>query len=138
MRSGIVSLREPSAPLTVETDSGYWPTPRAKEDCDYQYSNGDHDKPRLTLRGAVRKWPTPNAGDYKAGMSNAPNRQQSSLPRSLALEAGIVSGGRGGPNPLWVEWLMGWPMGWTALAPLATDKFQQWCDAHGKSSRDAA
>src|ERR1041385_5304003 len=25
MRSGIVSLREPSAPLTVETDSGYWP-----------------------------------------------------------------------------------------------------------------
>jgi len=30
----------------------------------------------------------------------------------------------GGPlNPEWVEWLMGWPLGWTDLKPLATDKF---------------
>lgn len=133
MRSGIVFLRVPSAPLIVATDSGYWPTPRAPEGCDYQYSNGDHNKPRLTLRGAVRKWPTPNANDHKAGMSNAPNRQQSSLPRTLALEAGVVSGGRGGPNPPWVEWLMGWPMGWTALVPLETGKFQQWLRTHGES-----
>jgi len=27
-------------------------------------------------------------------------------------------------NPMWVEWLMGWPLGWTDLKPLATDKFQ--------------
>jgi hypothetical protein len=25
-------------------------------------------------------------------------------------------------NPTWVEWLMGWPLGWTDLKPLATDK----------------
>jgi hypothetical protein len=24
-------------------------------------------------------------------------------------------------NPDWVEWLMGWPIGWTALAPLEGD-----------------
>ena len=32
-------------------------------------------------------------------------------------------------NPPWVEWLMGWPIGWTDLKPLVTDKFrsvQQW------------
>jgi hypothetical protein len=25
-------------------------------------------------------------------------------------------------NPTWVEWLMGWPIGWTDCEPLATDK----------------
>jgi len=38
----------------------------------------------------------------------------------------------GGPlNPMWVEWLMGWPLGWTDLGPLAMDRFQQWCASHG-------
>jgi hypothetical protein len=35
-------------------------------------------------------------------------------------------------NPTWVEWLMGWPLGWTDCAPLAMDKFRQWCASHGK------
>jgi len=35
------------------------------------------------------------------------------------------------PNPLFAEWLMGWPMGWTDLKPLATDKFQRWQHSHG-------
>ena len=26
---------------------------------------------------------------------------------------------------------MGWVIGWTACAPLATDKFREWCDSHG-------
>jgi len=30
----------------------------------------------------------------------------------------------GGPlNPTWVEWLMGWPLGWTDLELLATGKY---------------
>lgn len=33
-------------------------------------------------------------------------------------------------NPDWVEWLMGWPIGWTALRPLATDRFRSWL--HGR------
>lgn len=33
----------------------------------------------------------------------------------------------GGPlNPPWVEWLMGWPIGWTDCAPLGMDRFQEW------------
>jgi hypothetical protein len=28
------------------------------------------------------------------------------------------------------EWLMGWPMGWTAREPLATGKFQEWRRLH--------
>lgn len=35
-------------------------------------------------------------------------------------------------NPEWVEWLMGWPLGWTSvLQPLATDRFREWQQQHG-------
>ena len=33
-------------------------------------------------------------------------------------------------NPEWVEWLMGWPIGWTACEPLATDRFHEWQRQH--------
>jgi hypothetical protein len=60
------------------------------------------------------------------------------LARALALQRQMSvttktmkasHGGRGYLNPYWAEWLMGWPIGWTDLKPLATDKFrnvQQW------------
>lgn len=35
---------------------------------------------------------------------------------------------------LWIsfrEWMMGWPIKWTALEPLETGRFQQWLDSHG-------
>ena len=28
-------------------------------------------------------------------------------------------------NPTWVEWLMGWPLGWTDLKPLEMVKYQR-------------
>jgi hypothetical protein len=37
----------------------------------------------------------------------------------------------GKPTPLNYEWLMGWPIGWTALEPLATDRFRRWLEQHG-------
>ena len=39
-------------------------------------------------------------------------------------------------NPEWTEWLMGWPMGWTDLKPLATDKFQEFEQQHGSYFMD--
>lgn len=35
------------------------------------------------------------------------------------------------PTPEFGEWLMGLPIGWTNLEPLATDKFRQWLEQHG-------
>jgi hypothetical protein len=35
-------------------------------------------------------------------------------------------------NPEWVEWLMGWPIGWTALNPLGMDRFREWLQQHGR------
>ena len=42
----------------------------------------------------------------------------------------VVAGGS--LNPTWVEWLMGWPLGWTDLKPLEMDKFRQWQRSHGR------
>ena len=44
-------------------------------------------------------------------------------------------GQRGQLNPDWVEWLMGWPIGWTALKPLGMGRFARWCELHGISCR---
>ncbi len=77
-----------------------------------QDSKGKRDL-RLDVKKAM--WPTPNAQDHKAGMSLAPNRQQSSLPRSVASVEAVKQTECGGLNPTWVEWLMGFPLGWTDL-----------------------
>ena len=37
----------------------------------------------------------------------------------------------GGINLPLREWIMGWPIGWTALEPLGTDRFQRWLRSHG-------
>ena len=42
----------------------------------------------------------------------------------------LVEQNGGRLNPTWVEWLMGWPLGWTDLKPLEMDKFQQWQQQH--------
>jgi DNA (cytosine-5)-methyltransferase 1 len=43
-----------------------------------------------------------------------------------AKRSEIVTHNGGKLNPDWVEWLMGWPIGWTDLRPLAMDKFLPW------------
>lgn len=35
------------------------------------------------------------------------------------------------PTLNFMEWLMGYPIGWTELKPLETDKYQQWLNSHG-------
>lgn len=99
------------------------PTPKVATG-DYCYDRGDHDKPRLNLSGAVKfieelravnRLNTPTAQDAKC------NGSASQVGRdSLNAQVG------GSLNPDWVEWLMGWPIGWTGLRPLATGRFLTW------------
>jgi hypothetical protein len=35
------------------------------------------------------------------------------------------------PNPMWVEWLMGWPLQWTETGASVTDRFREWRRLHG-------
>jgi hypothetical protein len=41
-------------------------------------------------------------------------------------------GRREPPNPPFLEWLMGWPIGWTETVALETDRFQSWLHSHGR------
>ena len=43
--------------------------------------------------------------------------------RGLNTQVSPMGGNGGALNPTWVEWLMGWPLGWTDLKPLETDKY---------------
>jgi hypothetical protein len=77
---------------------------------------------RETASGLLPKWPTPTA--HNAKETNAPSESLRNTP-TLAAQAG-------GPlSPTWIEWLMGWPLGWTALDVSATDRYQQWLRSHG-------
>jgi len=68
-------------------------------------------------------WPTPMAHNAQEGAYPAEYRRNSP---TLAARVG------GKLNPAWVEWLMGWPLGWTGLEPLEMDKFRLWLQQHGK------
>ena len=69
-------------------------------------------------------WPTPTANMYKGSSAaviraDGKNRSWDSL--HYAVEQVTDIGGK--LNPTWVEWLMGWPLEWTDLKPLETDRF---------------
>ncbi|AIS94251.1 putative cytosine-specific methyltransferase [Burkholderia thailandensis MSMB59] len=42
----------------------------------------------------------------------------------------------GKTSPATWEYMMGWPIGWTDLRPLATDRFQSWLQQHSPFSND--
>ncbi len=65
---------------------------------------------------ALEKWPTPLSTEHKANRQARENHQNGLTQAVLATESG------GQLNPTWVEWLMGWPPGWTDLKPLEMDK----------------
>ena len=112
-----------------------FPTPTAS--CGGKESNRKTGKKLITV---VSQFPTPRTQGMCGGTG--------SFQKMKDLEAkGIITSderrqmtaGSGGQlNPTWVEWLMGWPLEWTALKPLATDKFRQWRQLHsGFCSEDS-
>ena len=116
-----------------------WPTPRANSAMAAAItpeSAWNPDRfPNLETAVGKKMWPTPTA--HNAQECASPSEFGRNTP-TLAAQAA------GGPltqpmilNPAWVEWLQGWPMGWTDLEPLAMGKVAQWLDAHGKCSHEA-
>lgn len=76
---------------------------------------------------------TPQARDYRSGSLDRWNDPRRS--RNLNDQVGGLL------NPEWEEWVMGWPIGWTELKPLAMDRFQEWQRQHSpflNQTRDAA
>ena len=88
-------------------------------------------KAQVTLVTAVAQlerenFPTPCATDYKGAGQSGQLRDrldyaaERGATKNKTFTAPTVPGGQ--LNPTWVEWLMGWTLGWTDLKPLVMDK----------------
>jgi len=79
-------------------------------------------------------WPTPKANKVHPMITDK-NREKLAARNKANLEeviAGNCNGATGQLNPAWVEWLMGYPMGWTELKDWATPSSRK---SHTKSSK---
>jgi len=115
MRNGACWALSKPEHHTDDNESGFLPTPTAA---------ANMLSPSMQKWPAhLRMWPTPTAHNAKEG--GYPAEHNRNTP-TLAAQAG------GALNPTWVEWLMGWPLGWTDCAVSATDKYRWWRRLHGK------
>jgi DNA (cytosine-5)-methyltransferase 1 len=88
-----------------------WPTPTV---CGNYNRKGASPTSGDGLATAVLKCATPTARDWRSGKASDATMERNSRPLSEQIGGSL--------NPTWVEWLMGWPLGWTDLKPLETDK----------------
>lgn len=73
--------------------------------------------------------PTPVARDHRHGGPADSRKRQGSPPlNEVAHQSGLT----GGVFIALREWMMGWPLGWSACEPLATGRFPQWQRSHGE------
>jgi len=141
-KNGGPNSRGSKGDLRLSAAVHQFPTPCAR---DYRSPNL---KP-FSERGGGRKgeqlvnfiahFPTPRAGSKSgggAGLDGGSGARKAMVDRFGEEEAKALGSG-GQLNPPWVEWLMGWPIGWTGLKPLETDRFQQWLHSHTKRSTAA-
>jgi hypothetical protein len=123
MRSGIAYRLPPLVPRISGTGCSFWPTPRALE-----IRNGDSHLRERTKPGRAGpsgltsmvqyvesgRYPTPTARDYRSGKGKTQAERGRTAGPSLAeMSGGLL-------NPQWVEWLMGFPLGWTDLGDSET------------------
>ncbi len=151
--NGGLYLRQTLVRPIEEKESGYWLTPncmdslppRLPEALKKQYENNRQGRTtHSTLREQVvypppnQMWPTPAARDYKGAnsfkttsekISQGKRSHMGQLPNAIMMEEQASIGGT--LNPTWVEWLMGWPLGWTDLKPLVMDKSLYVQQQHG-------
>jgi len=130
MRSGVCWERTTSEHHTKEIGSGFWPTP-VKDDTGIRRSKYAQGGTPLSL--AIQTWPTPTKSDYAARRKT--DKWQGGDLVSTVTEKEENQGrpqprAGGKLNPMWVEWLMAWPMGWTDSEPLGMDRFQEWRRLH--------
>jgi hypothetical protein len=87
-----------------------WPTPTARDHKDGQFN------PNVPINGLLGRavWRTPTARDHKGASGVAYKLERGS---AVGLNDQVKSENGGALNPAWVEWLMGFPPGWTDIGP---------------------
>lgn len=113
---------------TEEKESGSldgWPTPTV---------NGNYNRKGASktsgdgLATVVSKWPTPTAPS-KNGVGRMDEWGGSNARKSIRG----YKESKSKLNPDWVEWLMGWPIGWTSLEPLQGATIPTWSHDPGET-----
>lgn len=105
--------------IGLESAVKYWPTPTV---C------GNHNRKGLSktsgdgLATAVKMWPTPTAQDAKN--NGAPSQMERNT-KPLNAEVG------GALNPIFCEWLMAFPLGFTVSRDWVMRKFHSKPQSHG-------
>ncbi|MNU97729.1 hypothetical protein D3C71_878160 [compost metagenome] len=103
---------------------------------------GDCPSERLrrspSLVSAYRNWPTPVASMAKGSSPAALTRKSGADRSNDRLDHAVMASDGGQLNPEWVEWLMGWPIGWTELKPLEMGKFHEWQQQHSMNYQNTA
>jgi hypothetical protein len=94
-----------------------WPTPTAHMAKETN-APSEHNRNTPILTAQVN-WPTPRTKGMCGG-SGSWDLLNKNTTKEEARQMGAGNGGK--LNPMWVEWLMGWPLGWTDLKPLEMDK----------------
>lgn len=97
------------------SNSQNWPTPMSRD-----HHPGGKGQFSELLPQVIAKYPTPCSTDHKGSGQSGDLRDR----LDYAIERGGTKSNTyaaptvaGQLNPDWVEWLMGWPIGWTDLAP---------------------
>ena len=107
----------------------------------FQQSTRERPMSETEYGSSERLWTTPSATDASRGgcitekMTGTSLAQQVNTPSrhpAFALQMAELTGPL---NPEWVEWVMGWPIGWTELKPLAMDRFREWQRQHSPCSK---
>jgi len=83
-------------------------------------------------------WPTAKA-TIRGDCPSERKRRTPDLPAAIKMRPlpdGSLPPQAGQLNPQWVEWFMGWPIGWTELKPLEMDKFREWQQQHSLFCQD--
>jgi DNA (cytosine-5)-methyltransferase 1 len=129
-----------------------WPTPTSSDWMNPKQNGIEHTNNRFVrtslttgtkfgakLSDAVnlemkKNWPTPQVSDSKdrGNLSNPSIQRRMEIGKQVNLQM-CVSQTSGQLNPMWVEWLMGWPQGWTELKPSEMDKSHCVQLPHGES-----
>jgi len=120
--TGTMNQMSPSM-ANGKRQSGWWPTPTTQEvehpdaiinEKGRRIAKNGGTSHSLGLADAVQRWPTPQSNDAKnAVVRHREKSLQVMLGGALATSEPSLIGGR--LNPTWVEWLMGFPTGWTDL-----------------------
>lgn len=123
MRDGELFQQPTPARLTSAKESGLWLTPTA-QDAKNNGGPAQMERNTLPLNAEVKRWPTPTALTNTGGAAMC--RWGGSGARAKLHTMTTPEEINGALHPEWVEWLMGWPVGWTSLNLLDDAQVLPW------------